>query len=57
MSKNKILKEIKQLIDENVDLKNDLDIMLSEGREFDKAFVKTKYCRFVKCKIIKHELK
>lgn len=57
MSKNKILKEIKQLIDENVDLKNDLDIMLSEGREFDKAFVKAKYCRFVKCKIIKHEFK
>ena len=43
MSKKELLKEIEQLIDENVDLKNDLDVMLSEGREFDKMMIRSKY--------------
>jgi hypothetical protein len=43
MSKKELLKEIERLIDENVDLKNDLEIMISNGREFDKITVRSKY--------------
>jgi len=43
MKKKELIKEIERLNEINLDLRNDLDIVLSDGREFDKMMVAQKY--------------